>query len=78
MKKTMKKPKIAILDGDIIAWKVAFVADIEGDLAIDSLLGGIINNWTPEDVTDIIVALSHKKNFRKEVYPAYKAGLKTP
>ena len=72
----MKKPKIAILDGDIIAWKVAFVADIEGDLAIDSLLGGIINNWTPEDVTDIIVALSHKKNFRKEVYPAYKANRK--
>ena len=31
MKMKMKKPKIAILDGDIIAWKVAFVADIEGE-----------------------------------------------
>ena len=72
----MNKPKIAILDGDIIAWKVAFVSDIEGELSIDSLLKGVVKNWTPKGVTKVIIALSDKANFRKKVYPNYKSNRK--
>ena len=70
----MKKPKKAILDGDIIAWKAAFVAEQEGFMSIDSLVEGIINKWTPEDVDTIGIALSCNSdaNFRKSIYPGYK------
>ena len=70
----MKKPSNATLDGDIITWKTAYVADAEGPLAIDSLLGKQITKWTPDGVNEPEIAVSCNKrdNFRKEVYPGYK------
>jgi len=70
----MKKPNKAVLDGDILAWKTAFVVDAEGDLAIDSLLGSLIKSWTPKGVKDVLIAISHKENFRKELFPSYKSN----
>ena len=71
---TMKKPTKAILDGDIIAWKTAFVVETEGYLSIDSLLGSVIKKWTPKKCKDVKIALScdSKDNFRKDVFPGYK------
>ena len=70
----MKKPNKAILDGDIIVWKTAYVADAEGPMAIDSLLGNQVSKWTPDGMDSVEVALSCKKhdNFRKDIYPGYK------
>ena len=70
----MKKPNKAILDGDIIAWKAAFVAEEEGPMAIRSLVSGIVDKWTPDGTVKVIIALSCKKkdNFRKDIFPAYK------
>lgn len=70
----MTKPTTAILDGDIIAYRAAFWADSEG---IDELPGRIakdIENWTPEGVTRILVAMScpRAKNYRKVFWPMYK------
>jgi 5'-3' exonuclease len=72
----MKKPINAVLDGDIIAWKAAFVVDAEGDLSIDGLVAGIVKKWTPKGVKKIKIALSSSTNFRKEVFPDYKANRK--
>ena len=72
----MKKPSNAVLDGDIIAWKAAFVVDAEGDLSIDGLVAGIVKRWTPKGVGKIKIALSSSTNFRKTVFPEYKANRK--
>jgi len=70
----MKKPNKAMIDGDIIAWKVAFVADIEGVMSIGSLITGLLNKWTPDCCDGTVIALSCPKsdNFRRDVYPGYK------
>jgi DNA polymerase-1 len=69
-------PNLAVLDGDIIAWKTAFVADSEGVNAIESLVGSQVFKWTPDGVENTLVALScpRKDNFRREVFPGYKAN----
>ena len=74
--KKMKKPRKAVIDGDIIVWKTAFVVDAEGELVIDSLLNGLIKKWTPKGVKDLVVALSCKgrDNFRKKIFPGYKSN----
>tara|TARA_R110000824_G_scaffold273562_1_gene462036 strand:- start:1177 stop:1935 length:759 start_codon:yes stop_codon:yes gene_type:complete len=74
----MKKPELAILDGDILAWKAAFVAEEEGSLAISNLLSGLVHKWTPKGATDVVIALScdKKHNFRRDVFPAYKDNRK--
>jgi len=72
----MKKPNKAILDGDILAWKIAFVVDAEGDLAVDGLLAGLVKKWTPDGIKEVKIALSSKKNFRKKSLPAYKENRK--
>ena len=72
----MKKPTNAVLDGDIIAWKTAFVVDTEGDLSIDGLVAGIVKKWTPKGIKKVKIALSSSTNFRKKVFPDYKANRK--
>jgi len=71
----MKKPKIAILDADIIAYKAACWVDIEGVDDLEARLRDDVRNWTPSGITDIVVAFScpRKKNFRRDSWPSYKA-----
>lgn len=73
----MKKPKISMLDGDIIAWKAAFVSEEEGPMSIASLVSGLIDKWTPKD-TDAVITLSCSRgdNFRCKAFPAYKSNRK--
>jgi len=70
----MKKPKKIILDGDIIAWKAAFVAEKEGVMSIDGLVEGLVDKWTPDDVDTVQIAISctADTNFRRTIYPGYK------
>ena len=53
----MTKPTTAILDGDIIAYRIAFWAETEG---IDEIYHRVLTDlemWTPADVDNIIVAM---------------------
>lgn len=64
----------AILDGDIIAYRAAFWADVEG---IDELPGRIkkdLEAWTPPDVSKVYVAMScpRSNNYRRDFWPRYK------
>ena len=70
----MKKPDKCILDGDILVWKAAHVAEVEGSLAIDSLLSRLIDKWIPECTPRFEVALScgKKDNFRRDIFSRYK------
>ena len=70
----MKKPKTAVIDGDIIAWKSAFVADSEGEAVLDPIIGSLMKKWVPKGITKTIVAISDKDNFRKEIFPDYKSN----
>jgi len=71
----MKKPKLAVIDGDILAYKASFWADVEGIDCLEDRLAVDLENWTPEGVTKTIVALScpRSKNFRRDIWPRYKA-----
>ena len=70
----MKKPNKAVIDGDIIVYKAAFWAEIEGIDTLEEKVNYDMKKWTPEGVDDIEVALScsRKQNFRRKVWPNYK------
>lgn len=71
----MKIPNLAILDGDIIAYKAAFWADIEGTEDLESRLSQDIENWTPKKCDDVLIAFSCKRsdNYRRDFWSKYKA-----
>ena len=70
----MNIPKLAILDGDIIAYRAAFWADVEGIEELKPRLKQDVKNWMPEECSDTLVALSCKRkdNFRKDFWSNYK------
>ena len=65
----------AILDGDILAYRAAFWADVEGEEYLEGRLKDDLKRWTPPDVDEIEIALSCKRsdNFRRDWLPDYKA-----
>ena len=71
----MKKPKIAVLDGDILAYKASFWADVEGIDVLEDRLSLDIKRWTPHGVKKTIVAFScpRSENFRRDHWSRYKA-----
>ena len=71
---TMKRPKTAILDGDIIAYRIAFWAESEGIDEIEHRVTVNLERWTPADVDNIIVAMScpRDKNYRRDFWSPYK------
>lgn len=75
--KTPPCPKLAVLDGDILAYQAAWTAEVEG---VEGYLDARIENdikklWTPEKGMDIVVALScpRDENYRRKFWPLYKA-----
>jgi len=71
----LTQPKLAILDGDIIAYKAACWADIEGIDCLEDRLANDIDNWTPDGVNSVMVAFScaRNDNFRRQWWENYKA-----
>jgi hypothetical protein len=71
----MNKPSIAVLDGDIIAYRAAFWADQEGSEWLEDRIKDDIRKWTPPEVTRVVVAFScpRSENFRRTWWPQYKA-----
>lgn len=72
---TTTRPKTAILDGDIIAYRSAFWADNEGIDDLPARIKSDIKNWTPKGCDNIIVAMScpRENNYRRDFWPKYKA-----
>jgi len=70
----MKKPKTAIIDGDILIYRASFWADVEGIDELPIRLKHDVKRWTPRGCKPI-VALScpRKQNFRRRVWSEYKA-----
>jgi len=68
------KPNLAILDGDIIAYRAAWWADEEGSEWLEDRIKDDILKWTPEGVSKIAVAFSCSRadNFRRTWWPEYK------
>ncbi len=69
------QPKLAILDGDIIAYKAACWADTEGIDSLEDRLSSDVSNWTPEGVDQIMIAFScsRDENYRRQWWSSYKA-----
>jgi 5'-3' exonuclease len=65
----------AILDGDIMAYRIAFRADAEGIEDIDLWVQDALDAWTPSKASDVVVAFScpRSKNFRRRIWEPYKA-----
>lgn len=76
----MDYPSKAILDGDILAYKMAFRFDTEGiDDDFEAMVDHQINDWVPEGVEEYHLALSCRRqdNFRRQYLPDYKAHRET-
>ena len=71
----MEYPNLAALDGDILAYRAAHWADVEGIDELESRLNHDIKQWTPEGIDNIIICLScpRSKNYRRDFWPEYKA-----
>lgn len=82
--------KILLIDGDILVYEHAcgvekafewepgqltYTADV--DLAWEQMQGAIERLREQAKADEVKVALSHPENFRKELFPAYKAPRKT-
>jgi len=72
----MKKPDLAVIDGDIIVYKTAYWAEANDPLAIDKKVKREIKAWVPEEATDFVVSLSCKRseNFRMKEWTKYKSN----
>ena len=84
---TMNKPTLAMIDGDLMAYKAACsaaaneakAAEIEETFDINAWLkyrlDFDVKQWTPEGCTDVTIAIScsRKDNYRRDFWPAYKA-----
>lgn len=68
------KPQIAILDGDILAYRAAFWADSEGIEDLEDRIYTDVQKWTPDNCNEIIIAMScpREANFRRTFWPEYK------
>jgi len=68
----MKMPTTAILDGDMVAHRAAYITQDIEDLPM--VIRQIIRAWTPPGVTHIFVARSAERadNYRRPVWADYK------
>lgn len=74
MKTIEKMPDVAVLDGDIIAYRAAFWAETEGIDELENRIIYDIKQWTPVGVSKVYVAVScpRSDNFRRGVWDSYK------
>ncbi len=71
----MKKPDLAVLDGDILVHRAAWWADGEGIDMLEPRLHQDIDNWSAGH-SKYMVAFSCKRedNFRRDYFPLYKVN----
>lgn len=80
MMKKMKRPKKAMIDGDILVYHTAYWAESQDPDQFPAKLDSLMEQWIPDGVSrdDITVALSCSRsdNFRKQQWPKYKDNRK--
>jgi len=71
----MQMPTTAILDGDIIAYKLACKVDVYGDEYLLQNIREYVASWTPYECEDVVLAFScsREDNYRRKYWPDYKA-----
>jgi DNA polymerase-1 len=71
----MEYPKLAALDGDILAYRAAHWADVEGVDELEDRLAHDISAWTPNGVDKAVLCFSCPRhaNYRRDFWPKYKA-----
>jgi len=69
-----EQPQTAVLDGDILAYRIAFWAETEGIEDLEQRIDNDVKEWTPFGITDIQIAFScpRSDNFRRKVWDLYK------
>ena len=69
----MTMPTTALLDGDMVAHRTAYITNDIEDLPM--VLTQTLRAWTPPGCTHVLVALSDSRsnNYRRTVYTDYKA-----
>lgn len=72
------KPTTCVLDGDIIVYTAACWAERNGTWGLKDRLLADVDEWTPQGMTDRYVAISDSRdnNFRRDLWPLYKAQRK--
>tara|TARA_R110002051_G_scaffold238028_1_gene298854 strand:+ start:3164 stop:3856 length:693 start_codon:yes stop_codon:yes gene_type:complete len=67
-------PSTAILDADIIAYKLACKVDTYGDKYLYQNIREYVSGWTPYECSEVLLAFSCRRedNFRKIYWPQYK------
>lgn len=73
-KTTMAMPTTALLDGDMVAHRTAYIAEDIDDMPM--LLAVTIKSWTPPGCTVAYVAISDTRNnnYRRSAYAKYKVN----
>jgi len=69
-----KKPKRAMLDGDILVYQAAFWAEANDPDKFPDKLEKILKKWIPKGIEEYDVALSCSRddNFRRKIWDRYK------
>jgi len=72
-------PTMAVIDGDIIAYKVAFRAEVDDPAFIPQMVEEYLESWLPDEAEDFRIALScsRKDNYRRNIWPLYKMNRDT-
>lgn len=69
----MKKPNLAVLDGDILVHRAAWWADNEGIDMLESRLHHDIDLWTAGHSSCVVAfSCNRKDNYRRDYFPLYK------
>ena len=73
MTSMMTMPTTAILDGDMIAHRAAYITNDIEDLPM--VMRQVMRTWTPPGCTHVLVAMSCDRgdNYRRTVWSEYKA-----
>jgi len=71
----IRPPNVAYIDGDIVAYQTAFWAETGDPSKIPSQVKHILKNWMPKECDHKVICLSCSRsdNFRRELWPDYKA-----
>lgn len=76
----IKKPPLALLDGDILAYRTAFWAEANNPDHFPQQLEGLIQEWLPDGIDNdqyiLALSCSRPNNFRKQCWPGYKENRK--
>ncbi len=70
----ISQPKTAVIDGDIIAYRIACKVDVHGDKYMVQNIQEYVSEWTPFESSNVIISFScnRQDNFRKIYWPEYK------